>query len=114
MSELNEITETKHFIKINGELREVKFRMSAWAELEKEYGSLDNIDKLLSDVEKRPFQTLPKLAYIGLIDKSGVVVETCLDDYSLRDIEEVTKTITNALFESLPETEKKTKKVKAV
>lgn len=96
-------------IKIKGKERELKFGFSAWARIEKDYNGIKNIEKLQKDVEERPFEVLPHLIYIGLVDKEGVEEETILDEYGLGDIKYISEKFGEALYGSLPIDE--TKKV---
>ena len=105
--ELEKVNAEKVTIKIKGEEREIKFGFSAWAILEKEYNGIKNLDKLQKAVEERPFETLPHLLYIGLVDKEGVEESTILDEYGLGDIEYISEQFAKALYGSLPEVEEK-------
>lgn len=105
--ELEKVKAEKVFLKVNGEEREVKFNFSAWAILEKEYGGLKNLAKLEKQVEEMPFNTLPHLLYVGLVNKEGVTEENILNDYGLNDIEEVSEIFNRAIYGSLPNEEKK-------
>ena len=100
MSELDKITPSKITIKIKGEEREIKFGFSAWAELEKKYGTVSNFKKIVKDVQERPFATIPELIYIGLVDKSGVTKETVLDDYGITDMDYISEILYKALYGS--------------
>lgn len=114
MNELEQIKDEPKTLNIKGKERELKFNFSAWAEIEKKYDGINNLERLQKDVEERPFETLPSLIYIGLTDKSGVTEKNCLDDFSMGDIEKVVSVLFSALFGSLPEDKKKAvaKKVK--
>mgnify|MGYP006974627979 CR=1 FL=1 len=79
--ELEKVDTKKVTIKIKGKERELKFGFKAWAILEREYGGIKNITKLQKAVEERPFETLPHLIYIGLVDKEGIEEESVLDDF---------------------------------
>jgi hypothetical protein len=105
--ELEKVNAEKVTIKIKGKEREIKYGFSAWAILEKEYNGIKNITKLQKAVEERPFETLPHLLYIGLVDKEGITEETILDEYGLADIEYISEKFAQALYGSLPEDEKK-------
>ena len=105
--ELEKVDSKKVTIKIKGKERELKFGFSAWAILEREYGGIKNILKLQKEVEEKPFETLPHLVYIGLVDKEGVDVETVLDDFGLNDIEYISIKFAEALYGSLPEVDEK-------
>ena len=114
--ELEKVNAEKVTMKIHGEEREIKFSFSAWAVLEREYNGLKNLEKLQKEVEERPFNTLPHLLYIGLvnkkpIEKDGEVYEitekNILDDYGLGDIELITDIFNRAIYGSLPTDEKK-------
>ena len=105
--ELEKVDSKKVTIKIKGKERELKFSFSAWAVLEREYGGIKNILKLQKEVEEKPFETLPHLIYIGLVDKEGVEEESVLDDYGLNDIEYISNKFAEALYGSLPEEGKK-------
>lgn len=107
MTELEKVNPKKVTIKIKGKERELKFGFSAWGILEKEYGGIKNITKLQKEVEERPFETLPHLIYIGLVDKEGVEEATVLDDFGLGDIEYVSQKFGEALYGSLPVAEEK-------
>lgn len=112
-NELDNVKPEKVFIKIHGENREIKFGFSAWGKLEKEFGGLQNLDKLQEKIEKEPFNTIPHLIFIGLINKEDVSEETVLDDYGLADIQIVTEKLQQALYGSMPNKESK-KEVEAV
>lgn len=105
--ELEKVSAEKVTIKIKGKEREVKFGFSAWGILEREYGGIKNILKLQKEVEEKPFETLPHLLYIGLVDKEGIDEATVLDEYGLGDIEYVSEIFAKALWGSLPDVEKK-------
>ena len=105
--ELEKVDSKKVTIKIKGKERELKFGFSAWAILEKEYDGIKNLDKLQKAVEERPFETLPHLLYIGLVDKEGVEEDTVLDEYGLGDIDYLSNKFAEALYGSLPEVEEK-------
>lgn len=105
--ELDNVRGEKVTLKIGGKEREIKFGFSAWAILEKEYNGLKNLEKLQKEVEERPFNTLPHLLYIGLVDKEGVTEENVLDDYGLADIELISDVFNRAIYGSLPVDEKK-------
>ena len=105
--ELNNLRGEKVTISVKGEEREIRFGFSAWAILEKEYNGIKNLEKLQKQVEERPFETLPHLIYIGLVNKEGVEEATVLDDYGIAGIEEVSEKFAQALYGSLPDAEKK-------
>lgn len=106
-TELSKVEPEKIFVKIDGQDREIKFNFRAWAVLQEEYDGLNNFDKLQSDMEKKPFTTLPHLIWIALVDKEGLNEEHILDDYGLGDVEELSKKIEYAMSYSLPESKKK-------
>ena len=101
--ELEKVKEEKVTLKLGGKEREIKYGFSAWAKIEEEYGGIDNIEQLMSDVEKKPLQTIPHLIWIGLKDKEGLNEETVLDDYSLADVQYITEVFQKALNISLPD-----------
>ena len=105
--ELEKVDSKKVTIKIKGKERELKFGFSAWAILEREYGGIKNIIHLQKAVEERPFETLPHLVYIGLVDKEGIEDESVLDEFGLNDIEYISNKFAEALYGSLPEVEEK-------
>jgi hypothetical protein len=105
--ELEKVNAEKVTIKIKGKEREIKFGFSAWAILEKEYNGVKNLDKMQKAVEERPFETLPHLLYIGLVDKEGIEESSVLDDFGLNDIEYISNKFAEALYGSLPEAEEK-------
>ena len=105
--ELEKVKAEKVTIKIKGKEREIRFGFSAWGILEREYDGIKNIQKLQKAVEERPFETLPHLLYIGLVDKEGIDEATVLDEYGLGDIEYVSEIFGKALWGSLPDAEKK-------
>ena len=105
--ELEKVDSKKVTIKIKGKERELKFGLKAWAILEREYGGIKNILKLQKEVEEKPFETLPHLIYVGLVDKEGVDEETVLDDFGLNDIEYISNKFAEALYGSLPEVDEK-------
>ena len=105
--ELDNVRGEKVTLMIHGKEREIKYGFSAWAILEKEYNGLKNLEKLQKEVEERPFNTLPHLLYIGLVDKEGVTEETVLDDYGLNDIQTIADVFNRAIYGSLPTDGKK-------
>jgi hypothetical protein len=120
--ELEKVNAEKVFLKVHGVDREIKFSFSAWAILEKEYDGLKNLAKLQKEVEERPFNTLPHLLYVGLVDKTPIVngkdvfeitEENILNDYGLADIEYISDIFNRAIYGSLPtETKKAVKEAK--
>lgn len=107
MSELNTVKPEKVTLMIHGKEREIKFGFSAWAKLEEEYNGLKNLEKMLKEVEERPFKVIPHLMFIGLVDKEGVTEENILDDYGLGDIQMITEVFNKAIYGSLPQDSKK-------
>lgn len=105
--ELEKVNTEKVTIKIKGKERELKFGFKAWAILEREYGGIKNITKLQKEVEERPFETLPHLIYIGLVDKEGIEEDNVLDEFGLGDIDYISNKFAEALYGSLPEEEEK-------
>lgn len=105
--ELEKVKSEKVTISINGEEREIKFGFSVWATLEEEMGGLKNIEKLEKQIEEKPFNTLPHLFYLALVNKEGVTEENVLDDYGLQDIKELADKFNKLVYGSLPVEEKK-------
>ena len=105
--ELEKVDAKKVTIKIKGKERELRFGFKAWAILEREYGGIKNIVKLQKVVEEKPFETLPHLIYVGLVDKEGIEEESVLDDFGFNDIEYISNKLAEALYGSLPEVEEK-------
>lgn len=105
--ELDKVKNEKVTISINGEERELKFGFSVWAKLEDEMGGLNNLGKLEKQISERPFNTLPHLFYLGLVNKEGVTEENILDDYGLQDIDELAEKFNKLVYGSLPADEKK-------
>ena len=105
--ELEKVDSKKVTIKIKGKERELRFGFKAWAILEREYGGIKNITKLQKEVEEKPFETLPHLVYIGLVDKEGIEEESVLDDFGFNDIEYISNKLAEALYGSLPEVDEK-------
>ena len=103
MSELDKVKGEKVTIRLYGKDREIKFGFSAWAKIEKEYGGINNIEKLQKDIEEKPFELLPHLLYIGLVDKEGLDEESLLDEYGLNDIQMISEKFAQALWGSLPQ-----------
>jgi hypothetical protein len=58
-------------------------------------------------VEEKPFETLPHLVYIGLVDKEGIEEDNVLDEFGLGDIDYISNKFAEALYGSLPEAEEK-------
>lgn len=114
MKELEKVKPEKVTLKIHGKEREIKFGFSAWAKLEKEFGGLQNLEKLQEQVEKEPFNTIPHLMYIGLVDKEDVTEENILDEYGLNDIQYITNVFSKALYGSLPEDDEKKEEMEAL
>ncbi len=109
--ELEKVKAEPVTIKIQGKERELRYGFKTWAILEKEYGGIKNILKLQKEVEEKPFQTLPHLVYIGLVDKEGVTEDNVLEEFGLNDIEYISGKFAMALYGSLPDEEKKAEKV---
>lgn len=107
MTELEKVKEEKVTLLIQGKEREIKFGFSAWAKLEKEYGGIKNLAKLEEQIENKPFETLPHLLYIGLVDKEGITEDNILDDYGVGDIDKIGEVFNRAIYRSLPNDEKK-------
>ena len=107
MAELEKVKGEKVTLFIHGKEREIKFTFSTWAKLEKEYNGIKNLEKLDEQIEEKPFETLPHLLFIGLLDKEGVTEENILDDYGIADIEKITDVFNRAIYGSLPDEEKK-------
>lgn len=105
--ELEKVKAEKITLSVNGTEREIKFGFSAWAKLEEEMGGLKNLAKLEKQIEEKPFNTLPHLFYLALVDKDGVTEENILDDYGLADIEELAEKFNKLIYGSLPNVEKK-------
>ena len=105
--ELDKVRGEKVTITIKGEKRELKLGFSAWAKLEDEMGGLKNLEKLEEQIEERPFNTLPHLFYLALINKEGVTEENILEEYGLNDIEMISDVFNRAIYGSLPVDEKK-------
>lgn len=103
MSELDKVNGEKVLIRLYGKDREIKFGFSAWAKIEKEYGGINNIEKMQKDIEEKPFELLPHLLYIGLVDKEGLDESTLLDEYGLNDIQMISEKFAQALWGSLPQ-----------
>lgn len=109
-TELGKVKPTKVTLMIHGKEREIKFGFSAWAKLEEEYDGLKNLSKMEEQLQNKPFQIIPHLMYISLVDKEGVTEENILDDYGLGDIPYVTEVLKKALYGSLPSATSEEKK----
>lgn len=116
--ELEKVKPEKVTLMIHGKEREIKFGFSAWAKLEKEYGGLDKLGDLENEIEQRPFNIIPHLMFIGLVDKTPytdeqgnaypeVTEDNILDEYGLSDIKMITEVFNRALLGSLPKEAKK-------
>lgn len=105
--ELDKIKSTNCSLTLGGRDRVIRYGFSAWAELEEMYGGLNNLSKIKDEIENRPFKIVPKLLWIGLVDKEGLNEKTFLDDYSMTDIEKIIDVLYNALYGSLPIEDKK-------
>ena len=112
VTELEKIEPKIYSLKIAGKDREIKFNFSAWREIEKKYGSVNNVQQLVQDMSEKPFQTLPEIVYMALVDKEGVTAEDCLNDYSMAEMKDITEIVSNALKASLPSEFVSKKKVK--
>lgn len=109
IKELEKVKPEKITLMIHGKEREIKFSFSAWGKLEREFGGLKNLDKLQKKIEQEPFNTIPHLLYIGLVDKEGVSEETILDDYGMEDLQNIVEIFQKALYGSLPQENSKRK-----
>ena len=105
--ELEKVKSKKITLSVKGEERTLKFGFSQWAKLEEEMGGLKNLEKLEKQIEEKPFNTLPHLFYLALVDKEGVSEDDVLDDYGLTDIEELAEKFNKLVYGSLPVVEKK-------
>ena len=103
--ELEKVKGEKVLIRLNGKDREIKFGFSAWAKLEKEYGDINKIEQMQNEITEKPFETLPHLLFIGIVDKDkeGLSEETLLDEYGMGDIQMITEKLSQALWGSLPQ-----------
>ena len=101
-NELEKIEPEKVTLKIQGREREIKFGFSAWAKLEKEFGGIKNLSKLQKKIEEEPFTTIPKILFLGLVDKEGVTEDNILDEYGLNDMQYIAEKFNKALYGSLP------------
>lgn len=119
--ELEKVTQSNNVLVIGGKERIIRFGFSAWAKLEEKYGSIQNIEKLETEMEKKPITELRELAWIGLQDKEvyneqgkrtgkQLDKETFLDEYSMADIQKVTEIVMGALYGALPKNEKEDNK----
>ena len=123
MKELSKVKPEKVTLAIHGKEREIRFSFSAWGVLEEELGGLD-LDKLQKMVEEKPFNTIPHLLYIALVDKSAytdeegnvypeVTEQNILEEYGFADIQMITKVFYRALYGSLPDVDEAKKAVEA-
>jgi len=55
---------------LGGKHREIKYRFSAWAKMEQEYGSIQNVMGIIKD---NPFSKLPEFLAIGLSTKDEAI-----------------------------------------
>lgn len=119
--ELNKVKPEKVTLFIQGKEREIRFGFTAWAELEKEYKGIQNLEKMQKQIEETPFETIPHLLFLGLKDKSAftdsegnkypeVTEENILEDYGLGDIQMITEAFTKALYGSMPQQDNNTEK----
>lgn len=108
--ELEAINSDKITMKIQGREREIKFNFSLWAKLEKEYDGVENVQKVM---EETPFNTIPHLLYLALIDKDGVTEDNVLDDYGIGDMKLIMEKLSKAMYGSLPAGDGKEKKAMA-
>lgn len=117
MEEIEKVKPEKITLKIQGKEREIKFGFSAWGKLEKEYGGIQNLEKMQKQIEETPFETIPHLLFLGLKDKSAftdsegnkypeVTEENILEDYGMADIQKITEVFSKALYGSLPQESK--------
>lgn len=117
MEEIEKVKPEKVTLKIQGKEREIKFGFSAWGKLEKEYGGIQNLEKMQKQIEETPFETIPHLLFLGLKDKSEftdsegnkypeVTEENILEDYGMADIQKITEIFSKALYGSLPQESK--------
>lgn len=121
-TELDKVKPEKVTLFIQGKEREIKFGFSAWGKLEKEYGGIQNLERMQKQVEETPFETVPHLLFLGLKDKSAftdsegnqypeVTEENILEDYGMGDIEKIIEVFSRALYGSLPQGDKGKKQV---
>jgi hypothetical protein len=108
--ELAKVKSEKATLFIHGKEREFRFNFSAWAKLEEEWGGLGDIEKIEKEILKKPFNTIPHLLYIALVDKEGVTEENILDEYDLSDFKKINDVFNKAFYGSLPQDEKKAEK----
>ncbi|MBQ6565630.1 MAG: hypothetical protein IJL80_01120 [Treponema sp.] len=102
---LESVIPNKFTLDIAGKQRTVKFGNLALARVEQKYGSITNIDKLQSDMEQKPMETIPWLLSISMKDMEGIENSTegilsALDDSDL-SIVDVVSVVTGAMESSL-------------
>lgn len=117
--ELDNVKAEKITIKIGGKEREIRFGFSAWAVLEREYGTIQNLQKAMEqDITEHPLEKIPHLLYIGIVDKEGLkadgyIEENLLDDYGFGDMEYISGIFGRALWGSIPQTDEKKAEMEA-
>lgn len=122
--ELDKVKSETVTLFIHGKDREIKFGFSAWGKLEKEYGGIKNLDRMEKDIEEKPFEKIPHLLFIGLMDTSSftdsegnkypeVTEDNILDDYGMNDIQMISEVFSKALYGSLPQSSETGKKPEA-
>ena len=100
--ELFDVQPEKVTLMLKGKEREIRFSFSSWAKIEKEFGSLKNVDKLFDDLDEMPYNTIMKLLWFGIADKEGLDEETYLDEYDVKSVPMIQKKFFKAFFGSLP------------
>lgn len=100
--ELEKVEKTEVSLVIKGKNRKIKYGFSAWAQLEKKYGGIKNLNLLEEDIQSHPFEIIPFLLWIGLQDKEGLKEENFLDEYGMEDMQSISEVLFKALYGALP------------
>jgi hypothetical protein len=100
--ELEKVEKTEASLVIKGKNRKIKYGFSAWAQLEKKYGGIKNLNLLEEDIQSHPFETIPFLLWIGLQYKEGLKEENFLDEYGMEDMQSISEVLFKALYGALP------------
>lgn len=116
MNELLNVEDKEEKILIHGKERVIKFDLRTWAILEKELGGIKNIDKLESNLDENPINTITHLIYIALKDHNKYdgekivgqfTEEETLEEKDFNDIEKLGKIVTDCIMKSMPPEDKK-------
>lgn len=70
MSSINNVRTTPFLLELGGKMRELRYDLNAFAELEKRFG---NVDAALAELQKGSLQSVKMILWTGLIHQEAVI-----------------------------------------